>query len=353
MKTFLPRVYTVCLIGFLFAAAPAHSETLATDKAPEVATIPTGLTENQTSSLRVRLAALKTLEDAFGVAMDGYNKTPRTGIVVGSPQQSNLNKQIKAVNKARLAYIAAVNEFNADVARLKTERIAELPRQIASDEEAIRRLGFQKRADEFTEWENFSRDKRDEYEQEVIQIIINLAIDEAASLAGKAGERKVAPLTKWDSNRWVKYLKSKNINWVWLNEKLAGFAVAKNRAERIVAVKVVMEGMGEAAKKAVEARPGAPKLELYKAVGETCLEFVGNHHSPQMRLLVAELELTSATVYESAAQNVSKYRIEKLTQMTEQQLKDQQVLLKVLQKHVKALQELKEPVSPKGATKFP
>ena len=116
MKTFQQLVLSLGLICFLSAASPAHSATLATDKAPEIATIPAGLPKDQDSVLRKQLAALTALRDNFGAVMEDYNKTPRTGIVVGSAQEAALNNKITAVNKARAAYISEVKKFNKAVA---------------------------------------------------------------------------------------------------------------------------------------------------------------------------------------------------------------------------------------------
>ena len=121
----MKRISTVSLIGFLFVVASARSATLATDTAPPVATIPACLPVAQTSHLQVRLNDLKRLEDAFGVAMDGYNKTSRKGIVMGSSQESDLNKKIGAVNQARAAYIAAVEKFNQDINARVRQMLAE------------------------------------------------------------------------------------------------------------------------------------------------------------------------------------------------------------------------------------
>jgi hypothetical protein len=110
------QLESVALAFALFALASAPAATLATDKAPTIAAIPAGLPENQAIPLRKQLAELADFKAAFGAAMDNYNHTPRTAIVVGSAQEANLNRQIEAVNQARVDYIAAVNGFNRDVA---------------------------------------------------------------------------------------------------------------------------------------------------------------------------------------------------------------------------------------------
>jgi len=110
------QVGCLALAFVLFAVASASAATLATDKAPPIAAIPAGLPENQAIPLRKQLAELADSKAAFGAAMEGYNHTPRTDIVVGSAQEANLNRQIEAVNQARADYIAAVKQFNRDVA---------------------------------------------------------------------------------------------------------------------------------------------------------------------------------------------------------------------------------------------
>lgn len=144
MKAFHQLVFSVSLICFLFIADPAHSKTLAKDKAPEVARIPAGLPHDQDSVLRKRLADIATLRITFGAAMEDYNKTPRTGIVVGSSQETELNNKIGAVNKARAAYIALVKKFNADVAAVNipasSPAITRMPQDHTTDALAVERL---------------------------------------------------------------------------------------------------------------------------------------------------------------------------------------------------------------------
>ncbi len=118
MKTIPQLVLAVGLICFLSATPPAHAETLATDTAPAIATIPTGLPWNQDNVLKKQLAALTALRDDFKAVMADYNQTPRTGIVVGSSEEATLNGKIAAINRARAAYIFGVNMFNRDIASL-------------------------------------------------------------------------------------------------------------------------------------------------------------------------------------------------------------------------------------------
>ncbi|MBI2814709.1 MAG: hypothetical protein HYX71_10530 [Opitutae bacterium] len=117
MSISLPRVFSSLLVCFSLLLVPARAEALSTDKAPDIAAIPTGLPADQTNALLKQLADLAALRSAFGGAQANYNSTPRTGIVVGSAQEANLNSKIAAVNQARAAYISAVRKFNRDVAK--------------------------------------------------------------------------------------------------------------------------------------------------------------------------------------------------------------------------------------------
>lgn len=111
MKIFLQLVLSAGLICFLSAASPVLAQTLSTDKAPAIPSIPARLPADQNAALKKQLAGLAPLRDTFSAALDDYNKTPRTGIVVGSSQEANLNNKISAVNRARAAYIFEAKKF--------------------------------------------------------------------------------------------------------------------------------------------------------------------------------------------------------------------------------------------------
>lgn len=141
MKIFPQRLFSVSLIYLLSLPVPAPAATLATDKAPEIAGIPAGLPADQVSALQKHLADLAVLRSAFVAAMEDYNHAPRTGIVVGSAQEANLNRQIEAVNQARAAYISAVKKFNQEVAKAGT---AERLRYIQMMSDYTHRLDWSK-----------------------------------------------------------------------------------------------------------------------------------------------------------------------------------------------------------------
>ena len=140
-----PRAFATSLICLSILVAPVRAETLSTEKAPEVAAIPTSLPADQNIALQKQLAGLASLRSAFGVAQESYNNTPRTDIVVGSAQEANLNSKIAAVNQARSAYISAVKKFNRDVAKAV----------------AAERLRYIKMMSDYTHRLDWSKEKKD------------------------------------------------------------------------------------------------------------------------------------------------------------------------------------------------
>lgn len=115
MNTFHPLVLSIGLICFLSAANPSQSETLSNEPAPRVVKISEGLPPDQDAAFKKQLADIATLRDQFNAAFEDYNKSPRSNIVVGSPQESELNNKVLTVNKARAAYISEVKKFNNEV----------------------------------------------------------------------------------------------------------------------------------------------------------------------------------------------------------------------------------------------
>lgn len=117
MKKTFQRIGVVVPLLVALMADPLRAETLTTDKAPALAAIPAGLPPAQETHLRQRQTEIATHRTSFTAAMEAYNRTPRTGIVVGSAAEAQLNRQIAAVNSARAAYIAEVILLNREVAQ--------------------------------------------------------------------------------------------------------------------------------------------------------------------------------------------------------------------------------------------
>lgn len=124
MNLFNPRAFVAGLICLLLTSLAAHSATLSTEKAPDIAAIPSGLQAEQKAMFEKQLAGIAELRTAFKTAMADYNNTPRSGIVVGSSQEKELNLKIATVNLSRANYISAVKAFNeamaAERAAMKT-----------------------------------------------------------------------------------------------------------------------------------------------------------------------------------------------------------------------------------------
>lgn len=202
MKTFQQLVYSVSLVCFLYTAHPAHAETLATDKAPKIAKIPDGLPADQDGPLRKHLADIAALRNTFNTAMEGYNQTPRTGIEVGSPQESELNQKIGAVNKARAAYIFEVMKFNRKVASSTTAMITNSPclivaqlqtqfqslnQQIALDQQVLRNFGFEKTVAEIEYWGNLSARQVEDAKNTFKNMLFDAALGSISEAAHSVG----------------------------------------------------------------------------------------------------------------------------------------------------------------------
>jgi hypothetical protein len=251
------------------------------------------------------------------------------------------------LDKAGQQYSRDAEAFNKEVEdaisfQRVPQQITKLKAQITLDETAIRRLGFEKRASEFAEWENFSEDTKNKFEQEVVQILLKLAIDEAGAVTANVGEDKLTSLTQKDANRWIQVLRDQGVDNQYLFKSLREFASAKNSQARVAALKIFAAATTQATQTALATKSSAQDKSLRDKIVEAFVECAGTAHSPQLRLLAGEVELTSAIVYDSAAQNVSKSCINQMTDMTEDQLKALQKLSKTLQTHVKALNDLKK-----------
>lgn len=234
------------------------------------------------------------------------------------------------VKNKRSEYTADANAFNKVVDAIK---------KISRNQEAFRRLGFAKRADEFAEWEKLAEDSRVAFKKELVQISVDLMLDEAAALTALGAGKVVSRWTMRDANRWIRTLKKTGVKNEWLFQELRKFGAAGNREARVQGMKDLIAATSQAVQSASKETEGGPALEKMETLAKTFVDGVAIAHGPVMRALVSDLEFTSAAVFKNATQRVSRARINDLVEMTEEQLKAVQKLSELMKKDVDALSE--------------
>ena len=254
---------------------------------------------------------------------------PKTPELVAdcSASQSALNKRIAAQNKAEA-------EFAAALAIAGTNRRATLEKQIASDVEAIRRLGFNRRAEDFAEWDQLALQAKTEFENEVLDTITDVAIDKVRGGIlenfKSFDSAKATRMVQWIRARGIKPEPTALINAI---ERVG---LAPDKARVADDAEFIVKQIEDFRKGRAAANDPVESAKFISGLLE------GTISDPRVALLITELKLTTAALYNNAARRVARSEVEKLTTLTEKQLQDLRRLQKLLQRHVGDLNSLEK-----------
>ena len=258
----------------------------------------------------------------------------------GSPAAERCSREQAALEAGREQYIKAADRFNsivdAEVA------IHDLKARIARDQEAIRRLGLKSRAEDFEEWERLSDEARREFEEQALASLADLLFG-AASDANKAVITGAGALNTFSSRKLISRLQQKGISNERLFKSIREIGAAKGKPARAKAAKdliEIVEKEGDLLNIAQEIN-GNPGDVRTAAEAATVLLSWGLE-GPLAGVFASDVQFMYASLYNNAARRVSEDSIERLTTMTERQLRDLNELTRVLKRHVKELQAARE-----------
>ena len=206
------------------------------------------------------------------------------------------------------------------------KRREELDRQIKRDAEAIRRLGFARREEDFAEWQQLSAKAKADFEGEVIDTIVSVAVDKTRGKLLDAFKgfdaTKASRMIEWIRARGIKPEPAALIAAIERVGRAANKARVADDAEFIVKqIEDIRSARAAAADPVESAKFVSGLLE-------------GTVADPRVAFLITELKLTTAAVYNNATRRVARAEVERLTKLTEQQLKDLDRLRKVMERHV-------------------
>ncbi|MFY9314105.1 MAG: hypothetical protein WAO95_00940 [Burkholderiales bacterium] len=257
----------------------------------------------------------------------------------GSPKEAQARRDIeriamalKKIEGGAIDGVAACGEGTvAGKGTAAAVRREQLTRQVEKNAEAIRRLGFARRAEDFAEWERLAAKAKAEFEGEVIDVISDIAVDKAR---GKILD-SFKGFDAAKANRMAGWIRARGIK-----PEPTALLAAIDRVGRATDKSRVADD-AEFIVKQIEdlrkARAAAPDpVESAKFIGGL-LE--GTLSDPRLVVLVTELKLTTAAVYNNATRRVARHEVERLT-LTEKQLKDLERLQKLMVKHVQELKAL-------------
>lgn len=244
-----------------------------------------------------------------------------------SSSQSGLIASVQAYKASLAAYESALSTASATAQRTQQEaRLRDLDAKITADAEAIRRLGFARRAEDFAAWEKLAADAKREFEGEVSDAITSAVVDKA--------QGKILDAFKA------------------FDEASAAKLVARLRAAHPDAsateLYALIERLGRVADKAAiaaDAEEVLKRIDQLQAIAETPDDRVataelaaslleGLIEDPRLKLLITEVKLTSASLYNNASRRIAAAEVDRLTAMTEDQLRALTKLQALMASHV-------------------
>src|SRR5688572_20097977 len=195
---------SICLLFSISVSAAGLVQT----GVPALPEIPTALQENVRASL---IAKRQPLAEQKLVLIDEGNSINQQCAKVqkGSQQHQDCLARLERFNAGVKTLRSNVDQLadqidlaiDAEVTRLTT-RDTELTKALDKDAEAIRNLGFARRAEDFAEWEKLGADAKAQFEKEVV----DAATDQ---IAGRVSDHLLESFSHFDAakaGRWVKLL---------------------------------------------------------------------------------------------------------------------------------------------------
>lgn len=318
---------TICLVSLLTLLVPM----LAAGQDSGLPEVPKALAQN--TELVSRRAKLESDYERLTQDMTAHegrclSKTRTPELVADcKASQSALNERIAAQNKAE-------EEFARSLEVAGRDRRVALEKQIASDVEAIRRLGFARRAEDFAEWDHLALQAKTEFENEVIDTIADIAIDKARGGILEAfkgfDSGKATRMLQWIRARGIKPEPTALINAI---ERVG---LAPDKARVADDTEFIVKQIEDFRKGRATAGDPVESAKFISGLLE------GTISDPRVAFLITEIKLTTAALYNNAARRVARAEVERLTTLTEKQLQDLQRLQKLLERHVGELNSLKK-----------
>lgn len=234
-------------------------------------------------------------------------------------------------------YSNVVKDFKQDVIKKMKALVEDLQKKVARDKHAIRNLGLEKRAEDFEEWEKLSTEAQAEWERQTFSSLIDISV-----VAAKPAIGSIKSLSPEKAEQLVAELERAGVTDPFLQEAIRELGKL-SKADKQTLIRVgnqLLYRAKDAKDKQLlaEETPGKVNAKL-KAI--TSVLAVGLN-DPKLKLLVADVNFCIASVYNNVAQRVSQEQIERLNELTEEQLRDLKKLFGLLEGHVRRLNEAKK-----------
>jgi hypothetical protein len=247
-------------------------------------------------------------------------------------QVSYCKEWLARLNEQYNDYVNALAGYKSSAKKDFEPLVKNLEARLERDKDAIRKLGLQKRVEEFEEWENLAIDAREQYEKQVQDSLIDLFFTGALE-ADKYFIKRIGSLNEYSSRKLIKELYKNGIKNKEVLSAIHRIGAAEGKLAKSEATLKLIEELkkeGDLFKIFDELYKSPLKIETYTEAVTTILGW--GLSGPFAGFLKSDVKFMFSSVYCLSATKVSESNIEALTEMTEKDLK----LLKELSENMKA-----------------
>jgi hypothetical protein len=259
-------------------------------------------------------------------------------VLHGSPESARCALEATRLEEKAEAYIDSVRQFNGDAKGSSTVPLANIDAQIQALENQIRAIGFDRRASEFEAWAKLSTEAKKQFEEQARSSLYDLLFTGALD-ADKTLMKSIGSATPFSSQKLIGILNRLHLRDPLLWKRIREVGATTGKPENAKAAREMIDLLGKAADVAWATQEF--KTALYNLVLEggeisrsdiesateatTTLLGMGLE-GPLAGFFVSECQFTSAALYQNAALRVSSANIERLSNLTDSQLRRVNVL---------------------------
>jgi tetratricopeptide (TPR) repeat protein len=242
-------------------------------------------------------------------------------------------RRAKAELKASREKLAKIEERKHLEARERKLRA-----DIASDQEAIRRLGFERRAEDFEEWNRLSASAKEEFKAKTLDSLLSVTLTGV-----KTGTRQLAGLNPPTANRMISQLKSVGVGDPYLFDAIRRVAANQGKPQMAQAVNEFIERLGQAkdiisTANALDTRPRGDIIPILEGIA-TALSW--GLQDPRLEAAAASAQVIAYSWLSAATSAVGVQQVQRLSELTTDDLRILKILSTRLQNNVRELTHVK------------
>ena len=308
---------------------------------PTPAHVPQALPPAVRLPLAEKSARLEERRAAILASATSHNEQCRS-VPAGTPEASHC-----AASRDRLLFVIReinghLGEFRksievavaAETARL-TSRDNELAAAIERDIVAIRRLGFERSSRDFAQWEQLGGDAQAQFESEVLAAAADV-------VAGRITDRLLESFSRFgprEAGRWIRALENADVDpkpteLIRVIRKVGNTRDKSQIADDAAAIIVGIERVQQA----MAARTREDWL-LWKL--DLMCDLVSPSHNKACHTFKTISTLTLASVYNNVTRRVAIHEVERLTSMTEDQLRSLRRINDLMIRHTREQRDVR------------